>query len=1255
MSARAPAVTPRLRSRRVLRGVGIVLAVLIVLIGGVLLWALQTESGMQFVLARAESVLGGKLVVQQASGTLAGPLALNGVHYRDDAAGIDATVAHMRVDIAPLALLAKRVHVEDLAIDGVDLVLTTAPPQPETSTKFSLSAPIDIVVDRLALTRGKVTQDGKSLFAMDRLDLSGAWTGQGIAIKQLALRSPDGSVDLSGTVATLPGYSGQGTARFQWKVADIDYAGTLKVNSDGRLAQIALALSAPMPATLAGTLGQSNALPWTVKLQVPEFDPKRVHKDNGLKSLAFALGGSGDRAHGTLTGNIVIDQHRVRLDPLHYTLAGHRLLVDTLTLRSPQAQGVVHATGALQLDADPVSATLALDWDGVELPADLFGQTLATHGKVDVSGNIDAYHAKGTLAVGPPGQLADLALELAGTPQAITLDKLALKQAKGGLDAHGKVTLQPQVGWQLTATASKLDPAAFAADWPGAIDFDLSSAGTLTDTGPSATVKLDKVGGTLRQRPLSGHADVTVKPGYLINGSLALASGDSRIDVVGQGGNQTDATIKLAIASLGDWLPNAGGRASADFRVTGRWPNLAIVGHANARKIALAGSHVDALELSANVTKLNTPQGSVNVKAREITTAGFVFDTATLDANGNQRSHHLSLDASGAELGAHLALDGSATDAGHWNGTLKTLALTPKDVPRFVLQNPAQLSWDGNTFSVGEICLAAEGAKACIAGSSGIDGSVQARYRIEQLPLALIAKLSAPDAPIRVSGTIAGNGDIQRDPNGALKGHATLNSGNGDIAYTDHASQPVLAYTDLAIDAELAPQSTHASVHASLDHDGKLSGDVTLHGAPDAPQDLSGRIDLSLNSLAFIELLTSEVANTKGRAEAHYTLAGTTSEARLDGALVLKDFATEIPEAGLKLHDGNVSLKATDREHFVLDGRIESGKGSLKINGSGGLGATSPFKATISGENFLATDIPAARVVISPALSIERSAERVSIGGKVTIPKAKVDLAKLPGGASKTSPDVVVVDDKRVKPDERLPVFVQVTVDLGDDVQLAGLGLDGKVAGQLAVNDTPGKVTTGTGTLNVSGTYKAYGQDLTIQSGRLLFTGTAIDNPGLDISAVRKIRGENVTAGLKVRGTAQVPILTVFSDPTMEQSEALSYLVTGKPLAQLNSGEGSMLGTAAKALGTAGGDLLAKGIGSRLGVEAGVSDNAALGGAAFTLGKYLSPKLYLSYGVGVFDPGQVVTLRYLINKRFNFETQNATTGNRAGINYRYEK
>jgi translocation and assembly module TamB len=61
------------------------------------------------------------------------------------------------------------------------------------------------------------------------------------------------------------------------------------------------------------------------------------------------------------------------------------------------------------------------------------------------------------------------------------------------------------------------------------------------------------------------------------------------------------------------------------------------------------------------------------------------------------------------------------------------------------------------------------------------------------------------------------------------------------------------------------------------------------------------------------------------------------------------------------------------------------------------------------------------------------------------------------------------------------------------------------------------------------------------------------------------------------------------------------------------------------------------------------------GGSAFTVGKYLSPRLYLSYGIGLFEPGQVITLRYRLSRRWSFEAQNATDFNRASLNYRIEK
>ncbi|HET7663783.1 MAG TPA: translocation/assembly module TamB domain-containing protein, partial [Rhodanobacteraceae bacterium] len=394
----------------------------------------------------------------------------------------------------------------------------------------------------------------------------------------------------------------------------------------------------------------------------------------------------------------------------------------------------------------------------------------------------------------------------------------------------------------------------------------------------------------------------------------------------------------------------------------------------------------------------------------------------------------------------------------------------------------------------------------------------------------------------------------------------------------------------------------------------------------------------------------------------HFRFGGTLAQPDLNGQAALKDFSAELPALGLKLHDGQVSVATTGTRQLRMDGHISSGDGTLKLTGTLGLGSGASTQLNIQGDKVLAADIPAARVIVSPDLAIAKNTEGLDITGKVTIDKADIKLEKLPGaGAVQASPDVVVVDDeKKEKQQAAMPVSANVTVDLGQHTHIVGYGLDGRVSGQLLVHQAPGKATTGRGQIVVNGTYKAYGQDLTIKQGRLLFASTPIDNPGLDIRAIRELHpnatiSDGEVVGLQISGTAKRPVMTVFSNPPMEQSDALSYLITGKPLSQVKGGEGNMVNAAAQALGSATGDLLAKSIGAKLGIDASVGNSTALGTAAFTVGKYLSPRLYLSYGVGLFDPGQVITLRYILSRRWYFEAEQATDFSRASFNYRIER
>ncbi|WP_426702309.1 translocation/assembly module TamB domain-containing protein [Rhodanobacter sp. Col0626] len=1262
MTATTPAapVPPR---RRWLRWLGVALLLLLLLLAVTAGWLLGTASGLRFALARAEAAMDGALHVQQAQGRLIGPLDLAGVRY-DDGKGTLVKVAKAHLDLRIWPLLAKRVHVLALDVDGVDVALPKAADDDTSSSGgFSLKPPVELILDRVHVGTVKVTQDGQPLFASDKLDLAGSWTQRGIELRQLVLQAPDGHANLDGKLAVGTNYKGNGKAAFAWKVGDTEYAGSLDAHSDGRQAQLDLKLSAPTVVQLQLKLSQSGDYAWTGKLDAPRFDPKPILGDSSLKALAIAVQGHGDRYSGTLDGRLDLNDYQLLLQPLRAQFSHDfdTLTLQQLNLGSPQIKGRVAASGTVHLAAKPLSADLDIRWNDLLLPEDLAGQELASHGELKASGSAEKYHADGDVDIGPPGKLAKLSLDLDGTPQLVTLHTLALKQARGGLQANGTLTLQPTLAWQAEATANKLDPGQLFAGWKGALDFDIASSGTLPKNGPDATLEIRKLTGRLRERAIGGTGKLHLSPNEVVDGQLNLASGGSTVKLDARAGASNDIDLQLAIASLGDWLPDASGRMDGHFNIRGKQPKLSVNGQLHGYSLAWQQQKADALQLIVGIPDISHPAGKLDLQTRNVYLQGLLFQHLNLLAEGSQGDHRLAIDAVGTQLSGALALHG-ALKGSAWSGTLSTLNLQPQGMPGWRLSQPSQLSYNDGTMSLSELCLTAGDPQLCLAAKQDKPGNLDASYRLHALPLALLLNAAGDaDLPMRADGTLEGSGKIHRSAAGALSGNASITSAQGSVTYTDRPDEPLLRYDQLRLTAELAPASQRIDVHAGLDDGGRMDGQVTLSGAQ---QSLGGQLDLRLNNLAFIELFSNEVANVKGGVDGNFRFAGTLKQPAITGQAHVRGFAAEVPSAGLKLSQGQLTVSTTDARQFLIQGAVQSGKGSVAINGHAGIGTGAQTLLTLKGSEFTAADIPAAKVVISPDLTVKQDAKGIDIGGSLSIDSADVNAEKLPGaGATQASPDVVIIDEKQQQEAaSKLPISALIKVDLGHKTHIVGMGLNGRVSGLLTVVEHPGRATAGQGQLTVNGTYRAYGQNLQIQRGQLLFASTPIDNPGLNIRAVRKLNpnatiDEGQEVGLLVSGTAQRPILTVFSNPVMEQSDALSYLVTGKPLSQVKGGEGDMVGAAAQALGSAAGDLLAKRVGSKLGVDdIGVSSNEALGGnSAFTVGKYLSPRLYLSYGVGLFEPGEVITLRYRLSKRWNFEAQQATEFSRASLNYRIEK
>jgi translocation and assembly module TamB len=1245
--------------RIALLGGGALLATL----AGTVLWLLNTQAGARFAVARAEGLLAPRLQVASLRGTLAGPLHVEGLRWQDPDSGVNVTLAQSDLDVALLALLRGKVHIRTAALAGLQLDLVPSPDKPpEEPNRHPLDPPLDILVDSFTLRDARVVNAGTEVVNVREAKLAGAWTRGAVAIRQLDVEASQGEVHFAGNVSSQllnrDVYDGKGSGRFRWRIGEQQLAGTLEADAADANAALTVALSEPMAARLVLSLQQQDELPWKYTLQVPAFDPRtNLLPDSSLSVLRVDLEGSGTLTEATTRGNVLLNTTPLEIRTLHA-----RRTEDALALDGALGFGAGSVTldGTLQTGAEPLSGHFALQWQDIAIPPDLAGQDLRTAGRVTVDGTLDAYSAVGDLKLGPPRRLADIQLRLNGTPQAVQLAKFDVVQPQGRLAVAGVVQLQPQIGWTLAAAGNAFDPGAVLSEWPGRLDFRLATNGRLLEQGPEATFALQDLRGQLRGRRLAGTADLQLAADRTLVGKADLSSGASRVtvDATRDAQDVAQAQARIDVASLADWLPDARGSLRGTIDAHGAWPDMTVTANLRAVELALDANSVRDAQLDLDITRPLQPAGRVNLTANGIALEGFDFTRVTLNAEGDQARHSARLDASGPRVTLGVDVAGGLAD-GTWTGNVSRLQVAAPDVARLALQAPFDLRASATGGSMSQACLADGDIRLCVEGSATLP-ALQVKYSVHALPLKLAQVLV--ELPIGVEGTLEGEGDFSRDAQGAMAGNAQLRSASGRLIESvvgDEEARELLKWRDLAVDASLQGEQAQVTARAALNDQGSLDARVAATSLTSADPQLDGKVTLQLPGIGVVEAFVPQLLNVQGALALDARFAGSLNAPRIDGEARLSKLGFDLPLLGLKPREGEIVARAagTGDQPIALEGSLNSGEGKLSFKGTAQLDGQAQVQVT--GSNVLAADIPGVKVTLTPDLTVNRTATRTDLQGSVRIPSADVDLQRLPSAkkARSTSPDVVVVDDPAaVAASQSAPLQASINLTLGDAVKLKGYGLDATVGGELDVRERPGEPTTASGELRVAGKYQAYGQDLTIQQGQLLYAGTPIDNPRLAIIAVRQV--DTVTAGFRVNGSARTPELSVFSDPAMGQANALSYIVAGKPLDQIGSGtgEGDALQSAARQLGTAAGGLLAKNVGKRLGVdEFGIKDSASIGGAALTVGQYLSPRLYLGYGVGLFEPGQVVTLRYRLSRSLALEAEQGTLNSRASIEFRKEK
>src|SRR5690606_30762895 len=124
---------------------------------------------------------------------------------------------------------------------------------------------------------------------------------------------------------------------------------------------------------------------------------------------------------------------------------------------------------------------------------------------------------------------------------------------------------------------------------------------------------------------------------------------------------------------------------------------------------------------------------------------------------------------------------------------------------------------------------------------------------------------------------------------------------------------------------------------------------------------------------------------------------------------------------------------------------------------------------------------------------------------RVDVPEASIAIPEKEQAVA-PSEDVVLINGDAPEGEAGLRLHGDVQVVLGNKIQVKAAGFKAKVDGSVRIVQEPGEDARGTGEIAIKdGTYSFYGVDLSIDDGRLIFTDTPVDNPGMDVTVTRKL------------------------------------------------------------------------------------------------------------------------------------------------------
>ncbi|WP_445777479.1 autotransporter assembly complex protein TamB [Shewanella sp.] len=1227
--------------------------------------AIGTPFGSKMTVMLVDKFVSG-ITLEYQAGTLNSELKLHQLSWQMD--GIAVNAQEVVLDWVPMCLINKQVCVSNLSAStlNVDIVTQHSPenePEPETEADNNqppqeLTLPVSISLLKAQLNQVNVTVNDMSYHA-DQLTTEAIWNDSGLQVEQLTSQ---------GLVVNIPEHSDnkndtEQAQNEQWPLAHLPQvfmpfpikvkqftATDSQLNITGRedhFSRISLAASFRQ-----------------YQLGITQLDIQHDYGDvNLIGDIAF-------EGNYPLTIKLVANTTNTQTLP---GLSKHSLRLDlTQDLRqlniNALAKGTNHfaLTSTVDLTSEQLNYQVTLKDAYLQWPLQK-PEYIAQINKLTSKGNLSDQVARfdGQLTT-PFHPTLDIKADIDNQQQKLTVNKLDIQSIAGNLNLDGYLAYKNQLVWQANVKTDNIqlqhiDYLTQFNPLKSKFSGHFSTQGNVGDKQWDVAIKQANLTGRLNGYPLNLQGNISINQAFAINAdNLQAHALGANLLINGTADKLWDIDAELNVPDLSQWINGGRGNIFAKVDVNGTSANPIVDVDAQISKFSYNGSKIDNTTLVANYRPFEQHRYRIALNNTLLFWNNNKLSELILISEGDQHQQQTSLTTKGdLVINTQLASQ-SQLDKQQFYGQLTQLSLS-NVLGTWQQDSPITLNWDhvkkrGN---ISRFCLVHPHNKLCLVNDVNLGDTGQANINFSGNP----GQLLSPVLSKKISWD--GQAALTSQVNWAKGKRPTADLQfmlmPGNITLTRAKSKPVsIDYQQLLMRATLDEKQISSTISFDSTGIANWQSQFSVNITPD--RSLQGSININELNLAPFGEFFPRLATLEGILSSRLTLAGSLMEPSVLGNIKLSDGAFALSTNPTLIDKLYLSL-ALEGQQGQLSGQWHMGDGQVTTEGTL-IWPQGQFSGNvdIKGSNLAVIQPPMAILNVSPNLNMTFDRKQFAVKGQVNVPSGQIKIVPLAEGGVAVSNDVVFNDSisEQVVKTSPYAVIADINVNVGKNLTIDGMGLKGKLEGNLLLQQQAFKPPMLFGDIKVNkGTYKFMGQTLNIDTGEVQFVGP-IEVPNLNIEATKEIKNEDITAGVRVTGTPMRPVVALFSSPAKEQAEVLSYILTGKGFTSTSNEQSNSLmmgaalslgaqfdGGAMNSIGSTATGLIEKFGFSNVQLDTNDDGKVAISG-------YIGDDLMIKYGVGVFNPGYEMTVRYYLLSQLYLETVSGTLSQSLDIYYSFE-